>query len=60
MDPEILVAVSLRLPQADRRALTLHLEGVIVMAVLQYRLYKGPQFIGGGAIIIGPAGGGGS
>lgn len=34
MDPEILVTISLRLPQADRRALGEHLSDVMKEAVI--------------------------
>lgn len=34
MDPEILVTISLRLPQADRRALADHLAPVIKEAII--------------------------
>lgn len=34
MDPEILVNISFRLPQADRRTLAVHLEAVIKEAII--------------------------
>jgi translation initiation factor IF-1 len=34
MEPEILVTISLRLPQADRIALAAHLEGVMREAII--------------------------
>lgn len=34
MEPEILVTISLRLPQADRRALAAHLDAVIHEAII--------------------------